>query len=228
MSIIRSFGLSPSADQHALADDVALNLTRAASDRVLPGAEHPVMPTRGIGDSLGRRVDGRIRAEEGGGEIGDPKGQLIAEKFEDRAFRARRLAGQSARQTAQTRYLQCLDVNCQLRELLSDVALVPSRLLARRKLLCEFGEAGNLRGMVAPSGAAALEHQCRDRDLPALVQWPDQIFLWHRHILEKDFVEVAVAVQEDEWADRNAGRLHVDQQIADAVMFGCFGISAHQ
>jgi hypothetical protein len=41
--------------------------------------------------------------------------------------------------------------------------------LAVWELLCQLGEAGDLCGMVPPGGAAALEHQGRDRDLPAFV-----------------------------------------------------------
>src|ERR1700730_15970237 len=50
--------------EHALADDVALDLAGAAGDRALPRAEHPVEPARGVGDCLGHTVDHRVGAEE--------------------------------------------------------------------------------------------------------------------------------------------------------------------
>jgi hypothetical protein len=95
-------------------------------------------------------------------------------------------------------------------------------------LLRQLGEAGDLRGMVAPAGPAALEHQCRDRDLPALVQWPDQILLGHCYVFEKDLVEMTVAIQQNQRPHRDPRRLHVDEQVADAVMLWRVGIGAHQ
>src|SRR6266566_9667338 len=74
----------PRQAEHALADDVALDLAGAAGDRVLPGAEHAVVPAGGVGHRLGRRVDRRVGAEQGRGEIGDAQGELRAEQFEDR------------------------------------------------------------------------------------------------------------------------------------------------
>src|SRR5271166_5643845 len=87
--------------EHALADDVALDLAGPAGDRVLPRAEHPVEPARGVGDRLGRSVDHRVGAEQGRGEVRDAHPQLGAEELEDRAFGARRLATQAPGQPAQ-------------------------------------------------------------------------------------------------------------------------------
>src|ERR1700730_2418014 len=50
--------------EHALADDVALDLAGAAGDGVLPRTEHPVEPARGVGDRLGGAGDHRVGAEE--------------------------------------------------------------------------------------------------------------------------------------------------------------------
>ena len=209
-------GRAPSAfwqAEDALADDVALDLAGPAGNRVLAGAEHAVVPARGVGNRLGRRVDGRKRAEQGGREIGDTQSQLRAEQFEDRAFRPRRFAAQPAGQPTQPCHLQRLDVDRQLRELLADMALASGRLLATGELLCEFGEAGDLGGVVAAASAAALEHQSRDRNLPALVKRPNEIFLRHCHVFEEYLVEVAVPVEQHQRPNRNPRRLHVGEQI---------------
>src|SRR6202040_4245795 len=169
--------------EDALADNVALDLAGPAGNRVLAG-----------GPRLGGRVDGRIGAEQGGREIGNPQGQFRAEQFEDRAFGSRRLAAQPSGQPTQPGHLQRLDIDRQLRELLTDMALAPSRLLTARELLCQLGEAGDLCGMVAPAGPAALEHQSRDRDPPALVQWADEILLGHCHVFEEYLIEMTVAI----------------------------------
>ena len=93
------------------------------------------------------------------------------------------------------------------------MALAPGWLLTGRKLLCQLGETGDLRGVVAAAGAAALEHQSRDRNLPALVQRPNEIFLGHCHIFEEYLVEVAVPVEQHQRPNRNPRRLHVGEQI---------------
>src|SRR5207302_438005 len=77
-----------------------------------------------------------------------------------------------------------------------------------------------LRGMVAPAGPAALEHQGRRRDLPALVERTHEVLLRHDDILEKHLVEVPVAIQEDQRAHRDARGFHVDEQVGDAVVLG--------
>ena len=82
--------------------------------------------------------------------------------------------------------------------------------------------------VIAPAGAAALEHQGRRRDLPALVQRPDEVFLRHHDVLEKHLVEMPVAVEQHERAHGDPRRLHIDQQIADAVVLRRVGVGAHQ
>src|SRR5271166_3690577 len=57
--------------EDAFADDVALDFAGAAGDRVLAGAEYPVVPARGVGHRLGRRVDGGVGAEQGRRKVGD-------------------------------------------------------------------------------------------------------------------------------------------------------------
>ena len=107
------------------------------------------------------------------------------------------------------------------------MALAPSRLLTARELLCQLGEAGDLCGMVAPAGPAALEHQSRDRDLPALVQWADEMLLGHCHVFEEYLVEMTLAIEQYQRPHRNPRRLHIDEQVADAVMLR-IGVGAHQ
>src|SRR5262249_13253338 len=62
--------------KYPLADNVALNLAGPPGDRVLPSAEDPVVPARGIGYRVGRGVDCRVGPEQGRREIGDAQCQL--------------------------------------------------------------------------------------------------------------------------------------------------------
>ena len=108
------------------------------------------------------------------------------------------------------------------------MALAPGRLLTARELLRQLGEAGDLRRMVAPARPAALEHQRRDSDLPALVQRADEILFRHSHVFEEDFVEVTVAIEQNERPHRDPRCLHIDEKVADAVMLRRVGVGAHQ
>src|SRR5689334_22712795 len=108
------------------------------------------------------------------------------------------------------------------------MALMPGRLLTGRELLCQLGEAGDLRGMVASAGSAPLEHQGRDRDLPALVQRPNQVFLGYGYIFEEHLVEVTVAIEQYQRPHCDPRCFHIDEEIADAVMLRRLRIRAHQ
>jgi len=87
---------------------------------------------------------------------------------------------------------------------------------------------GAARAVAPPAGPAALEHQRRRRDLPALVERADEVLLGHDDVLEEHLVEMAVTVQEDQRAHRDPGGFHVDQQVGDAVVLWRLGVGAHQ
>src|SRR6185312_1095822 len=214
--------------EHALADDVALDLAGPAGDRVLPRTHHPVRPARGVGDRFGRAVDGRVGAEKGRRGVGDALRQLGAEQLEDRAFRSRRLAAQAPAEAPESRHLERLRVDRELGDHLADMGLVPGRLLTVRERLGDLDEAGDLRGMVAAAGAPALEHQRRDRDLPALVDLADHVLLRNLDVLEEDLVEMPMPVEEHQRAHGDARRLHVDEQVGDAVVLWRVGVGADQ
>jgi hypothetical protein len=51
---------------------------------------------------------------------------------------------------------------------------------------------------------------------PALVLLADQVLGRHLDVVKPDLVHLVLAVQHDDGLDAHAGRLHVDQQEADA------------
>ena len=95
------------------------------------------------------------------------------------------------------------------------------RLRQRRQL-------AHLSHHPAVMAARALEHQRGDRDLPSLVLLPDDIFLGYADVLEEDLVETALAGHLGQRPHRDAGRFHVDQQVADALVLGRVGIGADE
>jgi len=64
--------------QHALAQDVALDLAGAGRDRVLARRHQPVEPAGRVGHELGALVDDRVHAEQLGGRVRDAHAQLGA------------------------------------------------------------------------------------------------------------------------------------------------------
>ena len=63
---------------------------------------------------------------------------------------------------------------------------------------------------------------------PALVLFADEVFGRHFDVVEPDFVHFVPAVEQLDRAHGDAGRLHVDQQEADAGLRLAFIAGAHQ
>src|SRR5260370_41023807 len=68
--------------EHALADDVALDLAGAARDGVLPRAQDAVVPARAVRDLLARPVHERVGAQQLAPEARDAHPQLRAEQLQ--------------------------------------------------------------------------------------------------------------------------------------------------
>ncbi len=65
-------------------------------------------------------------------------------------------------------------------------------------------------------------------DVPSAVDLADGGRDGDAHILEKDFVELRRAGHLTERADLDSGLVHLEQQVADASVFGRFGVRAHE
>src|SRR2546427_1290455 len=138
--------------QHPLADDVALDLARAARDRVLPGADHTVVPARGVRDVVARLVHEHARPQQLAGEVRDAHAQLRAEQLEDGPLGAGRLAAELPRQVPQPRVLERGGLDDELGEALADERIVPRGGAVDRHLPGQRPEARDLP-VVAPSAA---------------------------------------------------------------------------
>src|SRR5262245_60866323 len=104
--------------EHALADDVALDLAGATRDGVLSRAHHAIVPARRVGDVVARPVDEDAGPEEIPREVGDADPQLGAEQLENRALGSRWLAAKLAREVPKPRVLERFRLDEELGEAL--------------------------------------------------------------------------------------------------------------
>ena len=57
------------------------------------------------------------------------------------------------------------------------------------------------------------------RNIPSAIQFANDLVLGHHDIVEECFAERRIARNQLDWLGRNAGRFHVEQQEADALIF---------
>src|SRR5437016_9226944 len=74
-------GLTLRQAEHALAEDVALDLARPGRDRVLARGDQPVQPARRVGNELRAAIDQRVHAEHLAGGVGDADAELGAREL---------------------------------------------------------------------------------------------------------------------------------------------------
>src|SRR5437773_3544923 len=80
--------------------------------------------------------------------------------------------------------------------------------------------------LAADQRALVLERRAAHH--PALAPFPDQALRRHAHVVEEHLVEVGVPGHLAERPHLDAGRLHVDQEVADAVVLGLVRLGAGQ
>ena len=75
---------------------------------------------------------------------------------------------------------------------------------------------------------AALVRERRVRDRPSVVQPADEMVVGHEHLVEEHLVELGVAGDLHERPHLDAGRLHVDDEVRDALVLRRVGIGARE
>ena len=73
---------------------------------------------------------------------------------------------------------------------------------------------------------AALVRERRVGDRPAVVQLADELVVGHEHLVEEHLVELGVARDLHERPHLDAGRLHVDDEVGDALVLRRVGVGA--
>ena len=82
-------------------------------------------------------------------------------------------------------------------------------------------------GHVLHPEAAPLVCERAHRDAPAVVEDTDQVVLGDERVGEEDLGEMGGARDLAQGSDLDAGRVHVDDQDADALVLGDLGVGAH-
>src|SRR5438445_9467877 len=145
--------------EHALADDVALDLARSRGDRVLAGGQDPVEPAWRVGNHLAALVHEPVHAEQLARRLGDARSQLGAENLEDRALGPRWLAAKLARQAPQACQAHRLTVDGELGQPLAHEGIVPRGVAIARQPPRDGDEALHLSDGIARARRVALVHQ---------------------------------------------------------------------
>ena len=130
---------------------------------------------------------------------------------------------------AQLRHLQRLQLDLDRGDLGAEALVLDQRLAAGLLERGEFLEAADARLGHADAGdAGALVAEQELGVVPALVLLADQVLDRHLHVVEEHLVDLVAAVDGQDRAHGDAGRLHVDQQERDAFLLLRRRIGAHQ
>src|SRR5215469_13308252 len=76
--------------------------------------------------------------------------------------------------------------------------------------------------------AGTLKHQGSQRNLPALVYLPNQVLSGHAYVFEEYLVEAVRLRHLHQGPHGNAGCLHVNEEVADALVLGSDRVGSNQ
>lgn len=216
-----------------------LNLVRAAEDRQLAVVEILRRGARRFGQAarrlavvgVERRVDERLRVRphRAPHQRRDLLADLRAANLQHRAFRARRAAARHGREHAQVRRLHVVELDRDAREPRGEERIVGERAAVLRHFRRHRAQLVQRRDREAHArDVGALVREQVFRVGPALVLFADPVLGGHAHVGEEHFVHFVLAVERDDRAHLHAGRIHVDEQEADAFLLAHVGRGAHE
>src|SRR5262249_21462255 len=133
-----------------------------------------------------------------------------------------------ARDVAEPGAAEARRLDPELGEALAHERVVPRRPAIDLKASGQDAQSVDRLGVAAAAPRLALVHEGGHGGLPPFVLPADQVGLGHGHVDEEDLVEVAMAVHEHEGTHGDAGRLHVHQEVADALVPWRRGIAPHE
>src|SRR6185437_17099579 len=128
------------------------------------------------------------------GEARDRDSQLRTGELQHRTLRSRLQTLEPARERAQPGVFERLAFGHKFGEALAHPFLLPRRTAVDLDRMRQFREPAHLGGMSSATGHPALETERGHRDLPSFILRTDEILLRHLDVVEKDFVEVAMAI----------------------------------
>src|SRR5919202_2997011 len=227
--------------EHALADDVLLDLVGAGVDR--PGArpDEGVGPAAALAVARQALVEGKLRGQPAGelavrpedllDQLLDPLVELRVVELGDRRLRAGAPPLLQPREDAQRAVAQHLDLGVDAAELLADQRVLDRRLAVALEGARDLEQPGEGRLVAADAAervAAPLVGEGRLRDLPAGVQLADKVLGRHADVVEEDLAELLAAADLLQGPDRHPRRVHVDQEAGDALVLRRRRVGARQ
>src|SRR5712692_956237 len=216
--------------EHALADDVLLDLGGAGVDRAGARPEERRRPGAGLArggvdllELLARGDELAVRPEDLQRELEVALLELRVGELGDGRRGARRVAVLQRRQHAQRRVALDLQLGVGLPQLRADGRVLEERLAAAPELLRGPDELVERDGVArdAPERVgAALPAERGLRDLPAAVQAADEVARLRPRVGHEDFREKRGARDLLEWPYLDAGLAHVEEQARDPLVLG--------
>src|SRR5206468_5889614 len=222
---VRSIG-SPGEPQPALADDVALDVLRPASDRLREPGQVELRPVRG------RRLDGGRTLDVHGEEV-DPLHQLREEQADHRRLRAGDTRARRQAHAPVGHGAERVHLGARAGETARDLVVVDGaapaawagRGLRQPDQLVDPARQAHLLG---EEGRAALEAEGRHRHPPAVVQLAHHVAERDPHAVVEDLAEVALAGEGGDGAYLDARRVHRADDPGDAAVAWRPGVGAHE
>src|SRR5712691_2418239 len=194
--------------EHPFREDVAQHLGCARFDSVRARAQELVLPAVAIADLSRRARD----VDRGFGHL---LVELRPHEFQDRAFGAGDPIPLHGGDGAVPIQLQRAGLDGVFGDLLAD-----QRVRTTAQLAGVVGELGGRDLRSRRQGhpqRAPLMKKGRHGDRPTVAGLAQDLRLRHLHVLEEDLVELGVAGDLDQRPDLDAGALHVDDQVGEAV-----------
>ena len=90
------------------------------------------------------------------------------------------------------------------------------------------GEGHAEAAAAAATKACSLDHQCGVRNGPAVVEAADDVGHWHAGFVDEHFVEHGAAGHFAQGAHLDAGLVHVEREVGDALMLWRVGVRARE
>ena len=127
-------------------------------------------------------------------------------------------------------HLQRLQLHFHFNQTLTEARIFNHRALTTRRILRNQLQAANaVLGSTNPRLASAFIGQQEFRAIPAAMFGADQIGHWHFHIIEEHLIHFMRAINGDDGAHGDAGRIHLHHKEGNAfLLLGRFRVGAHQ
>src|SRR5579859_6210099 len=224
--------------QHTLADDVFLNFRRPGVNRPGPRPEIVPRPRAAVAARRGRiqrerrrypRLELAVRSEHLQHQVLMAFVHLAVVQLVDRRLGTRSLALLQLAQNAQAGIAQHLDLDDHAAQLLADHRVLQGRLAVAAEVTARVEQALHI-GLVArhpgKHAAATFETERRLRELPALALLANDVLHRNLHIGKEDLSKLGTAGDLLQWPDFHARRVHVQDEIRDALVLGNVRIRA--